>query len=321
MPHDPSGPVGAPTPRFALGEIERAAAATPDRSELWQAAIVALQRGRVDDDDVGAAATLGSARPLAVAVVTPYCNEDVAELRRCHESVLAQTYPCRHVMVADGNPRREIDGWDVDHVRLDTNHADFGDTPRARGGERAVALGLDAVAYLDADNSFRTHHVESLVHRHMATGMPVVFSGRTMHFPDGRLVPVVDPEDGRTHIDTSCLLLAKAALPMVSAWLAYPRPYAVIDDRMFVRMLKGRGLGFACTGAVTLRYTVHFAALYAARNLPVPPDARPPLDLAPLARFHAALSPDDRRRLDLAVGFPVGELLGALLAAHDHEAR
>jgi hypothetical protein len=48
---------------------------------------------------------MAGARPLTVAVVTPHHSEDLALLRRCHQSVLAQTYPCRHIMVADGLPR------------------------------------------------------------------------------------------------------------------------------------------------------------------------------------------------------------------------
>jgi len=48
---------------------------------------------------------MAGARPLTVAVVAPYHSEDLAMLRRCHQSVLAQTYPCRHIMVADGLPR------------------------------------------------------------------------------------------------------------------------------------------------------------------------------------------------------------------------
>jgi hypothetical protein len=302
-----------PTPAAALREIERTAAATPGDTTPWNAARVALLRGRVTDDDIGAAAAMGTARPLAVAVVTPYCREDLATLRRCHESVLAQTYPCRHVMVADGHPRPEIDGWDVLHVRLERAHADYGDTPRASGGERALAAGCDAIAYLDADNSYRTHHVESLVHRRQATGAPVVFTGRTVHFPDGRMLPGVDPEDGRTHIDTNCLFLAGDALAMAAAWRAYPRPLAVIGDRLLVRMLQARGFAFACTGALTVRYTAHYAHLYQALKLPVPADARPALDLTPAADHYRGLSAEGREALDSALGFPVGTLLRSLL--------
>jgi hypothetical protein len=316
MTEPPRGPLWSaqlaptpPTPVAALGAIERAAAAQPTDRTLWHAALVALLRGRVGDDDIGAAAAMGTARPLAVAVVTPYHREDLAVLRRCHESVLAQTYPCRHVMVADGDPRPEIDGWGVEHVKLERGHADFGDTPRAAGGERALAAGCGAIAYLDADNTFRRHHVESLVHRWQATGAPVVFSGRTMHFPDGRLVPAIDPEDGRSHIDTNCLFIAGEALAMASAWVAYPRPLSIIGDRMVVRMLQARGLVLECTGALTARYTAHYAHLYEGMRLPVPADAREILDFGPAADYYRGLSADTRRALDAQLGFPLGAFL------------
>jgi hypothetical protein len=294
-----------PSPALALREFERAAAESPADSRLWQAALIALMRGRVSDFDIGSGMAMGAARPLRVAVVTPYFREDAATLHRCHASVLAQTYPCRHIMVADGQARPEVSGWEVDHVCLPRPNADYGDTPRVIGGERAVALGCDAIAYLDADNAYRPHHVESLVYRHGATSAPVVYSGRTMHFPDGQLLPVTDPEDGRTHIDTSCLFLVGPALAMCSAWLAYPRPLAIIDDRLFVRMLRARGLDFAFTGALTLRYTVHYAALYRTQKLPVPPDARPALDLTPALAYCRGLSTAQWRELEAAVGFPL----------------
>jgi len=53
---------------------------------------------------------------MRVAVITPYCGEPIEFLQQCHDSVAAQTHPCLHVMVADGQPLVEIDDWDVDHV-------------------------------------------------------------------------------------------------------------------------------------------------------------------------------------------------------------
>lgn len=263
---------------------------------------------------------MGGERPRRVGVVTPYFREDIETLRRCHASVLGQTYPCRHVMVADGWARDEVDAWNVEHVRLPRAHADYGDTPRVAGAARALDLGCDSIAYLDADNTYRPHHVESLVFRQRETGAPVVFSGRTMHFPTGDPLPLVDPDDCVSHIDTSCLFLAGSATPMCSAWLAYPRPLAVLADRLFVRMLRARGLEFAFTGALTVRYTIHYAAAYLAQKRPVPPDARPRLELAPAVQYCRDLSPEQRRDLDAAMGFPLEDVfrdLGPLPATRN----
>lgn len=75
---------------------------------------------------------------MNVAVITPYHREDLSLIRRCHDSVLAQTVPVRHFLVADGFPRREIDAWDADHLTLSRSHADFGNTPRSVGSMSAL---------------------------------------------------------------------------------------------------------------------------------------------------------------------------------------
>jgi len=303
----------ARSPVALLGELERAAAATPWDARIWNTALTELREGRVTDGDIGASATTAGARPLAVAVVSAYSREDLAVLRRCHETVLAQTYPCRHIMVADGFARDEIDAWDVEHVRLDHTHADYGDTPRAIGGERARALGCEAIAYLDGDNSFRPHHVESMVSRCRATGAAVVFSGRTRHLPDGQMLPKVKAADSRRQIDTSCLFLAGDALTMASVWLAYPRPLSTLGDKLVVQILQGRGLAFACTGALTVRYTVNRAVFYRALGLPVPAAARPNLDITPVAAYCRSLSAREWRELDATLGFPAAAFLREFL--------
>ena len=147
----------------------------------------AIVRGEVGDGDIGARELPAAARALRVAVVTPYYREDLAVLQRCHASVVAQTIPARHVMVADGFPRDAIDAWDVLHLRLDRGHADFGDTPRSRGGQAAANAGFDAVAYVDADNVLRPRHLESLLATQLATGAAVCRSGRTLRTPTGGL--------------------------------------------------------------------------------------------------------------------------------------
>ena len=255
---------GTPRAPAPLRELEVRAAASPQDSNVWALALAALLSGRIDDDEPGAAASMAGARPLEVAVVTAYFRENLDLLRRCHDSVRSQSYPCRHIMVADGEPRDEIDGWNVEHVRLPRAWADCGDTPRALGGERASELGFAAIAFLDADNTYRRHHIESLVSRHVKTGAPVVFSGRTWHFPDGRLLLAVDPADGHTHVDTSCLFFAGDIRAMAHVWIEFPRPLAVVGDRIVMRILLGRGMKFACTAALTLRHTAHFAWMYEA---------------------------------------------------------
>lgn len=302
----------------SLASLEAAAAAAPQDAAAWREAFALLRHGTANDSACGEAAaqSLGSARPLRVAVVTPYFRESPDVLRRCHDSVRAQSYPCRHILVSDGFPQSVIDTWDVEHVLLDAPAADYGDTPRALGGARAAELGFEAIAWLDADNTFRPHHVGSLVARHSATRAPVVFSGRTLHFPDGRLVPALDPADGRAHIDTSCMMFAGDIASMAAVWLAYPRPLALIDDRLVGRILHARGLRFACTGALTARYTVNFAYLYESLGLPIPADARPEFDVGPAVRYLVSLDAAAWSELESTLGAPAVAFLKGLVAHH-----
>lgn len=303
----------------SLAAIEAQAAHAPHDAAPWRAALDLLRSGAVPDDACGAAAALalGEARPLRVAVVTPFFRESAQVLARCHASVRAQSYPCTHLMVGDGvDLPPAFDGTQVESLRTAQPCADFGDTPRALGGERAAALGFDAIAWLDADNTLRPHHVASLVARQQATGVQVAFSGRTLHLPDGRLVPTLDPADSRAHVDTSCMLFAGDVAAMAGVWSLYPRALSLIDDRLVGRILHARGMRFACTGALTTRYTVHYAYVYAAMGLAVPADARGDFDVTPATRHLAALDAKAWSELDARLGAPVGAFLRGLLAHH-----
>src|SRR4051794_26673695 len=108
---------------------------------------------------------------LKIAVVTPYYKESPAVLRQCHESVLRQSYACRHILVSDGYPAPYFDdAKDAIHIKLPQAHGDNGNTPRAMGGVLADRQGFDAVAYLDADNWYEPNHIESMVAAHAASG-------------------------------------------------------------------------------------------------------------------------------------------------------
>ncbi|WP_204269457.1 hypothetical protein, partial [Escherichia coli] len=89
-------------------------------------------------------------------------KEDIGDIRQAHESVLAQDLPCRHVLVADGFPKAEIDGWDCEHITLPTAHHDAGDFARGMGALHALNDGAEFVAFLDADNWLAPNHVSSL---------------------------------------------------------------------------------------------------------------------------------------------------------------
>ena len=216
-------------------DLERHCAKRPDdaanRRRLLQ---LFFALGQPDDLPGSSLVVAGTPTPR-IAVLTPYFQESLELLERCHKSVRLQTLPCEHVLVADGFPRAELDSWPVRHIRLPTPSRNFGDTPRRIAGDAAIEAGFDAVAYLDADNWLRPRHIESLFACHLARGTPICHSGRTLHRVDGTLMPIFTRGDNTLHVDTSCLLVTAGAFDLLALWGTWPTELSRIDDRMFWR--------------------------------------------------------------------------------------
>lgn len=206
-------------------------------------------------------------------VVTPYYTEPLSELRANHESVLRQVVPVRHIMVADGHPRPEIDGWDCDHITL-PNHGDWGDTPRAIGGLSAFTRGAEGLCWLDADNWLREDHVARMEDMARQTGAPVITASRTIHRVDGSLM-YPDPEsDGEQHVDLNCYYLRGKALRLIPYFAIKPSPLSWAFDRLLLQMIKARGLQRAHVKKPTVCYRTRYAVHYRVLGEPPPPDAK-----------------------------------------------
>lgn len=209
--------------------------------------------------------------PPKIAVITPYYKEPVEFLRQCHDSVLSQTVPATHFMIADGHPCAEIDNWDVAHIPLNTGHADYGNTPRGVGGFLARNQGFDFVAYLDADNWFQPEHLASLLQLHQSTGADVSCSYRTFHRLDGSLLPVTEPmEDKRLHVDTNCMFFSKKAFEVLDVWLKMPKEVASLGDRVVYAAIRHKRLSIAFTNQRTIAYRTLYAYHYQLAKEPVP---------------------------------------------------
>ena len=205
------------------------------------AAIAAqLIRGELIDDRRLQKA-LGHPLPR-VAVITPYYKEPLAQLRQCHASVQAQTEPCLHVLVADGHRRRRISTWQAEHVCLPRSHGDIGSTPRLIGCYHAIGLGVDAVAFLDADNWYAPDHIANLLVEMDQHQADFASSSRTLCRLDGTVMgpcPLTDPD---RFIDTNAMLFGRGAFPLLHQWVLMP-PYGhLIGDRIMLHHLKNSGL-------------------------------------------------------------------------------
>lgn len=296
-------------------ELERYCATRPDdaagRRRLLQSFI---SLGEPQDAPGASLSLPPDAEPLRTAVLTPYFREALPVLERCHRSIRQQTVRCEHILVADGYPRAELDGWPIRHIRLPRPANDFGDTPRRIAGEAAIEAGFDAIVYLDADNWLRPRHVESLVACHLARGTALCHSGRTLHRTDGTLMPLLQRGDNTEHVDTSCLLVASPAFELLSLWGTWPRELSRIDDRMFWRAAMARGYAHSFTGALTLGYEASHVGFFRAIGETPPPETRPDVDLGGLFDWYAELPATERDRLDGRWGFSVSSLIAGLRA-------
>ncbi len=210
-----------------------------------------------------------------IAVVTPYHREPREVLWQCHRSVLDQGLGATHVMVADGFALAEIDGWDVQHVRLPTAHDDNGNTPRGLGGLLAKAEGFDFIAWLDADNWYHAGHLASLLALHRQTSSTVCSSFRSFHTLAGDALEVREAdEDAGRHIDTSCYLIHRPAFDVVGMWLDIPQILAPICDRLFLDAILHRGHGIRSTGQRTVAFRSRYASHYRSAGRPIPSDAK-----------------------------------------------
>lgn len=215
-----------------------------------------------------------------VAVITPYYREDLALLRQCHRSVRAQTMPCLHVLVADGRPRRRLRFWAAHHVILPASHGDIGSTPRLIGAYHAIGLGVEAVAFLDADNWYAPEHIAGLMAARDREGAAFVSSSRLLCRLDGTPMgpcPLTDPD---RFIDTNCMLFGLEAFPLLHHWVLMPDYGHLIGDRILLHHVRSAGVPRCHVPVTTVRYRCGKEGLYRQMGQPVPPgvDGRPDYD-------------------------------------------
>ena len=196
-------------------------------------------------------------------VITPYHQESLKTLKRCHRSVLSQTIETTHILVADGSKKAEIDQWDAQHLMLPRCHNNCGNTPRGLGALMAASQGYEPIFFLDADNWFKPNHVELALAVHQNDpSIDVVISGRTILLDDGSQLDGA-PEDVDQHFaDTSTLGLFKRAYRSIPIWTLMPNGLAPICDRVIYECLKMLPLKLHYHKQRTLIFESHYANHY-----------------------------------------------------------
>ncbi len=172
---------------------------------------------------------------MRVAVVTPCFKPNADWLAQCHDSVRAQSHLCTHFLVFDGPDGEPPENFSGQVIRLHHHHADLGATPRGLASLSAVGQGFDAIAYLDADNWYYPHHIESLVQLHRSSHAPVCTSSIELRALDGSLLGAFPAMDGKRFIDTNIILVARPALWLVTCWALHPPKLVLALDHWFMR--------------------------------------------------------------------------------------
>ena len=253
---------------------------------------------------------------MRVAIITPYFQEPREWLERCLASVRRQTVACEHFVVADGHPQAWLDGAGVRHVRLDRGHDDYGNTPRAIGGQLAVSEGFDAVAFLDADNWFDPQHVATCLEAALRTHADVITARRRWVRADGSYMPItMGEDDDGSHVDTNCFFLMFGAFHTIPRWLLMPKPMTIWSDRFYLASLREEGLREAATERATVNYLCTWAAIFRSLGETPPPYAKEGLPHERLAGWISKLRPGDLAHVRRLSGCSVDKVLHRMRAA------
>jgi len=172
---------------------------------------------------------------MRVAVVTPYYLEDIDTLARCYTSVQHQSHnDLMHVFVADGHVNPSVATLTgAEHLSLPMSHRDAGATPRAIGAISAFSRGYDAVAFLDADNTYQPNHIRSMVQTMIGHGVDVVTATRNICTNSGEFMYVDTIEStGEEFCDTNCLFIGRQCLNVLTYWVTEPEQ-RLWSDRQF----------------------------------------------------------------------------------------
>ena len=249
-------------------------------------------------------------RPI---VITPYYKEDPALLRRCMDSVRAQTVPTEHFLVADGYPQDWIDAEPVRHLKLDRSHRDYGNTPRGVAALLATSEGYPAIMMLDADNWLEPEHVQLCLY--VAASSPetdFVVVKRHFRRPDGSIMPIEEEPTAR-FVDTNCYAFFPGSYQVLPLWALMPQQLSGVGDRVFSIALHGRGLkGVAITDRATVNYQCMWESFYRAIGETPPPGAVPNINSARMFDWYRALSSREREIVWRLTGVSMEDVAAAV---------
>ncbi len=210
---------------------------------------------------------------MKICVITPYFQTNEDWLRVAHDSVRQQSLPAHHILVCDGSKPAGLTDFKGTHVILQRNYRDYGNTPRLIGCYQAMQMDADAIAFLDADNWYYPDHLAGLAQFVTDHSLDAAASGRMLHRLDGTPLMKCPVVDGRTHIDTSCMLIMKPAFRHMIAWVLMPQDIAGMMDQMVWKHMLDLGTRLGFLDRQTMAYRTRHASHYTMAGETPPPEA------------------------------------------------
>jgi hypothetical protein len=179
-----------------------------------------------------------------------------------------------HVMVADGAkslapPRHHK----FEHIILPESHKDAGATPRAIGALSCFSRDYDAVAFLDADNTYQPDHIEKMVSIMQGSGADVVTATRNICDLTGKILYVDREEsDGNKFCDTNCLFIGKSTMNILTYWITQPS-LRLWSDRQFWAAISQTNASRKHCSDPTVNYYSKWAWHYSFAGIEPPADS------------------------------------------------
>lgn len=132
---------------------------------------------------------MGEALSAHISVIVPVYNV-AADLPRCLDSILAQTWPNMEIIAVDDGSRDEsgsiLDGYAARYPRLRVIHQDNGGVTAARLRGIREASG-DWIGFIDGDDEIEPDMYERLLSNAVKYGADISHCGYQMVFADGRV--------------------------------------------------------------------------------------------------------------------------------------
>ena len=192
-------------------------------------------------------------------IITPCYKEDISLILRNIQSVKNQKkiFNVKHYCIFDGINRlneilKFIKGPNTLIFNSRFNHADYGDYIRKLGTRISVCNKVNAIGFLDADNTFESNHFETILETHLRTKKNIIITKRRLIDKNNKILNTKHDK----FFDTNTLTFFNESMKIGLLWAKYPNQLSLIGDRIISHYLKTYHTNqIAYTEKITVNYS------------------------------------------------------------------